>query len=271
MTTREFLLTAWDWNSLVIGAGILAFLIYGFILRWKFTMRSLNFIAGLALALIALASPLNLLSRGYLFSAHMLQHLLLVLAVPPLVLLSLPKSWNPSVKIGKFLSWAGNPLPGWLAGVGAMWFWHVPAICDAAASSEGVHAFQTFSLLVMGAMFWWPIIGPREEGRLSPLPGILYLFSACAACSLLGIWISFAPVAVCPMFMKPHARMDIMGMIQGPWGLTPAADQQIGGLLMWVPACFVYLGGILALLGRFYRRPGKTGLPPVLEKEGANA
>jgi cytochrome c oxidase assembly factor CtaG len=139
-----------------------------------------------------------------------------------------------------------------------MWFWHIPAVCDAATSIEAVHTLQTFSLLMMGTLFWRLIVGPRMEERLSPMAGIPYLVSACVACSLLGIWITFTAVSVCPVFMNPMDRMEILPMIRDSWGLTPAADQQIGGLLMWVPACLVYLGAVLVLLVRFYRHPAKT-------------
>jgi cytochrome c oxidase assembly factor CtaG len=270
MTTREFLLTSWNWNPLLIASCVLGFWLYGFILRWKFEGKSAYFFSGLALAFLALASPLDRLARGYLFSAHMLQHLLLVLIVPPLLLLGLSSQWNQPGFAGKALSGLRYPLIGWLSGVGAMWFWHISAFCDAAADNGGVHAFQTLSLLIMGALFWGPILGPERKGKLSTLPGILYLFTACAACSLLGIWITFTSVSVCPIFMNMQDNSGIMPMIHGSWGLTHPADQQIGGLLMWVPACLVYLGAILVLLGRFYRRPDKTGPNPVKETDNSN-
>jgi putative membrane protein len=185
----------------------------------------------------------------------MIQHLLLVLIVPPLILLGLPTP--PHRSILSIVRWMKHPLLAWFSGVGAMWFWHVPAFCDAAASNEFIHSLQTFSLLFLGILFWRPILGPRTEERLSPLVGILYLFTACIACTLLGIWITFSAVSVCPVFMRPADPLGVLPMIQS-WGLTPASDQQIGGLLMWVPTCLVYLGAILVLLGRFYRQSGKV-------------
>ena len=113
-------------------------------------------------------------------------------------------------------------------------------------------------------------MGPRMEERLSPLAGIPYLFTACIACSLLGIWIAFAPVSVCPVFMAPIAPPGVLAMIRNQWGLTPAMDQQIAGLLMWVPACLVYLGAILILLGRFYSRSKHIVPFPLLETEKKN-
>jgi putative membrane protein len=151
-----------------------------------------------------------------------------------------------------------NPWISWIMGVGAMWLWHVPALCDAAASNPSIHGIQTASLLGMGSLFWWPIVGPQAHERLKPLPGILYLASACIACSLLGIWISFAPVGICPAFMAPADPLGYLPMIRSAWGISPQADQQIGGLLMWVPACLLYLGAILALLARYYGDTGKS-------------
>jgi putative membrane protein len=259
MTLHEFLLSNWDWNPLLIAAGAVALFLYGLICRWKFKPESSFFFAGLVLCFLTLASPIDLLARGILFSAHMLQHLLLVLIVPPLVLLGLPAEGNYGPFAGWPLPWGSHPRIAWFSGVGVMWFWHIPVFCNAAASDALAHALQTFSLLFLGALFWRPLLGLRTEERLSPLVGILYLFSACIACSLLGIWITFAPSGVCPVFMSPTDKLGVLPMIRG-WGLTPAADQQIGGLLMWVPACLVYLGAILILLGRFYH-------PPESEKE----
>lgn len=94
MTTRDLILTAWDcnlfWQAAILGVLVL----YGFLCRWKFSRKSVFFIAGLVLAFLALASPIGLLARGYLFSAHMFQHFLLVLIVPPLLLLGLPPARN---------------------------------------------------------------------------------------------------------------------------------------------------------------------------------
>jgi cytochrome c oxidase assembly factor CtaG len=263
MTTGQFLSSGWNWNPLVVAACFVTAYLYGLACHWKFRRKSFFFLAGLVVFFLALASPLDLLARGVLFSAHMFQHLLLVLIVPPLLLLGLPVLGDHIHIRGGVLPWGSHPLVAWFSGVGAMWFWHVPAFCNAAATNGPAHALQTLSLLFLGALFWQPLVGPRMEQRLSPLVGIPYLFSACIACSLLGIWISFAPLGVCPVFMNPVDKLDLLPMIRG-WGVTPAADQQIGGLLMWVPACLVYLGAILGLLGRFYRRPEKE-----MEKKNA--
>jgi putative membrane protein len=153
-----------------------------------------------------------------------------------------------------------QPAATWLMGVGGMWLWHAPTLCNAAVSSIWIHHLQTASLLAMGCAFWWPIVGPAATQRLAPLAGMIYLFTACLGCTILGIIITFSPVEVCSIYLHPMDRLGILPLIQNQWGLTPAKDQQLGGLLMWVPACLIYFFGILGLLARWYREPGPDSL-----------
>ncbi len=200
MSTEHFLLSAWTWNPVVLAiaaAGLVAYL---------FAFRAERRIGWLLLALVifvaTLVSPLNALADGYLFSAHMIQHIILLLIVPGLLLLSLPRSlslaWRPRI--------LAHPLAGWIAGVGAMWFWHWPTLCNAAVTSRSVYALQTTSLVVLGTLFWSQVIAPREEERLSPPGAVLYLFSACVACSALGIILTFSPVTVCSIYTHAGGR-----------------------------------------------------------------
>jgi cytochrome c oxidase assembly factor CtaG len=131
-----------------------------------------------------------------------------------------------------------------------MWLWHAPALCNAATTLKAVSVIQTTSLLLMGSVFWWQVLAPRDADRLSPLAGIAYLFTACTACSVLGIILTFAPVSICPVYDQPVDRLGILGAIR-QWGLTSERDQQVGGLLMWVPMCLIYLTAILAQLVRW--------------------
>jgi putative membrane protein len=250
MTTQQFLTSAWTWNIAALvatGATLVAYL-------WLFgsNRRILYLLAGLGVFVVTLSSPLNALAAGYLFSAHMLQHILLLLIVPALVLMSLPR-W---VSLGS-RSWViANPFVGWIAGVGAMWLWHARPLCNAAVSSQFVNVLQISSLLLLGTIFWRQILAPHEEERLPPLGAVLYLFSACVACSILGILITFSPVSVCPIYAQPSAdRFGIANLIQSNWSITPDKDQQIGGLLMWVPMCLVYLSAIVAQLARWFAHP----------------
>ncbi len=272
MNTTQLFFVGWSWNPLVLtgaAAAMMAAAVYDR-RRWRENvahgppvqgteacrMRWGYFCAAVVLVLLTLCSPLNALATGVLFSAHMIQHILLLLIVPGLLVLSLPQRGAVSpdrTPRGARWRWrATMPAAGWASGVGAMWFWHVPQLCDAAASHASVHACQTLSLLALGTAFWWPILAPRERDRLLPGFGVLYLFTACLACTALGILLTLTPVEVCPIFRAPLAT-GARGWTSLRAELGPDRDRQLGGLLMWVPMCFVYMAAILFELARWYR------------------
>jgi cytochrome c oxidase assembly factor CtaG len=256
MTTAHFLLTGWTWNFpvLLLAAGSLV----AYVVSFRSAARFGWFAAAVGVFLFTVLSPLETLADGYLFSAHMAQHILLLLIVPALLLLSLPRS----LSLQRGPRALAHPVVGWMAGVGAMWFWHAPALCNAAVASRPVHAVQTVSLLVLGSAFWRLILAPREEERLAPPGAVLYLFSACVTCSLLGIIITFSPVTVCSIYAAPPAdRLGLLTTLRTGWGFTPERDQQIGGLLMWVPMCLIYLSAIFVQLARWFAEapPAPTG------------
>jgi cytochrome c oxidase assembly factor CtaG len=243
--------------------------VYALQARGRLAGQSPWFVAAVAVLFLALASPIGVLAQGYLFSAHMLQHLLLVLVVPPLALLGLPHGESvpadPTVRLPWMLRY-GSP---WLAGVGAMWVWHERALCNAAATSTPVRWFQTASLIFLGLAFWRPIFSPRLAERFAPFSAVLYLFSACTACSVLGILLTFSPLEACSAYLHPVDRLGALPLLQDGWGLTPAADQQLGGLMMWVPACFVYGAAILAVMARYYREEGVPAVALENQRETA--
>jgi putative membrane protein len=213
--------------------------------------------AGVALLALAFVSPLATLAEGYLFSAHMVRHLLLLLVVPALLLLALPA--RPRGHPAAHGRPRGPVLVYWLSGLAGMWVWHEPALCSLAARSPLLQIVQAVSLLGLGAAFWWPVVGPRRDHHLHPLAGVVYLASACFGCTILGILITFAPAgAACPAYLQPGGAGGLAPFIRQRWGLTPLEDQQLGGLIMWVPACGIYLSGIVLLLSRYYRAPRRT-------------
>jgi putative membrane protein len=276
MTMRQLLLSTWDWNPILVGICLVALLSYAELTPGRRLSRSGCFFAGVAVLFLTLASPVNFLAAGYLFSAHMLQHLLLLLVVPPLLLLGLPE-WEiePAETAACFSRERGNPLgrflarfrihpfAAWLAGLSAMWIWHERSLCDVATTTQTGRVIQIISLVVLGTLFWWPIVGPQMDRRLAPPLGIVYLFSACVGCTILGILITFAPAgAVCPAFLHPLDRLGVLPLVREQWGITLAKDQQIGGLMMWVPACGIYLSGVITLLARWYRSAETTFAEP---------
>jgi putative membrane protein len=227
----------WDWEpSVVVGCAALT-IGYVAIARKRGFRRALYFLAGVVLLLLDLVSPIDALADRYLFSAHIVQHFLLALVIPPLLLLGTPRLHLGALnKLERVL---GQPPVSWLLGVGTMLAWHIPLLFNEALANDGLHVFQHLSFLVTGAIFWWPILGPLEDRHLPALAAVSYLFSACVCCSLLGAFLTFSPVGLYPAYT-------------GYLGLDPKSDQQLGGLLMWVPGCFVYLSGILATVMRWY-------------------
>jgi putative membrane protein len=132
-----------------------------------------------------------------------------------------------------------------------MWLWHAPVLCNAASQSLSVERLQTVSLVAMGSAFWWPIVGPRVGQRFTPFAAMVYLFTACSACTILGILVTFSPIEVCSVYASPVDRLGALPLLRDGWGLTPKADQEIGGLLMWVPGCAIYAASILAMYARY--------------------
>lgn len=245
----------WNWASpawLVAASGFVFYL-----LAALHPKRGSLLLFGGAMALLVLAfvSPIGVLADGYLFSAHMVQHLLLLLIVPLLLLKSLPEA-TIAKWIGKPQSPA-LPILGWICGVGAMWLWHVPSLCNAATQSPLLGVARDASLVAAGLLFWWPIYAPCERCRMEPLSGMVYLFSACLGCTLLGIYITFTSILVCPAFANPVDRIGIVNQLYN-LGFTPSVDQQLGGLLMWVPPCLMYVVAIMGLLSRWYADSPRT-------------
>jgi putative membrane protein len=270
MTTSDLLRSAWSFRPVVLVACAAALAWHGVILRSarersatrggsRSARRTGALLAAVAVLILALSSPIDALAAGYLFSAHMLQHLLLVLVVPALALMALPPARGTGRPVAaRMARWLlDRPVVTWISGIGAMWLWHAETLCNAASQSASVRGAQSVSLLAMGALFYWPLLAPRSAWRMSPLAGMVYLFTACLGCTLLGILITLSPVEVCPAFLHPSEGGGVLSLIRDGWGVSAAEDQQIGGLLMWVPACGVYLGGIVAELARFYGAEGE--------------
>lgn len=259
MTMWSFFTVAWRWEpSVLIGCSALLWMYIG-MLRARMSGKTVVFAAGVIVLLLTLISPLDTLGDTYLFSAHMVQHLLLVLAVPPLLLLGIP-SWYAERVFGQ--PWLSRlergfcqPLLTWGLGMGSLWLWHAPPLYNAALAHEALHILEHLCFLVTAALFWWPVLTPLETRRLRPLAALFYLTAAAIANSLLGFLLTFAPPDIYPAYLAPSDTFGILPLLRDAWGLSPEVDQQLGGLLMWVPGGLVFLGAILATLARWYRMP----------------
>ena len=206
---------------------------------------------------VALVSPLHPLGE-VLFSAHMVQHEVLMLVAAPLLVLgrplvpflwALPLGWRHRAgKMGKERwfqrSWRAltRPLMAWAIHGVALWVWHVPFLFQATLKSDLVHTLQHLSFLFSALLFWWALIhGP--QGLMGYGAAVLYVFSTAMHSGLLGALLTFATSVWYPAYAQTTAS----------WGLTPLEDQQLGGLIMWVPAGVLYMLAGLALFAGWLR------------------
>jgi cytochrome c oxidase assembly factor CtaG len=190
------ILRAWDPDpSVLIGCAALL-VAYWSAHRGDFA-RAGWFVAGVTVMLFALISPLDALGDEYLFSAHMLQHLLLELAVPPLLLLGITPRFARAVidcrPLGQIERLLGNPPVAWTLGIATLVVWHAPRLFDAALGNEYIHILEHLCFMATATIFWWPILAPLPQCRIPPLWTQVYLLGGAMANSLLGIWLTFAP------------------------------------------------------------------------------
>jgi putative membrane protein len=223
--------------------------------------RPALFAAGLAVLLVALASPLDRLADRYLFSAHMTQHLLLAEAAPPLLLLGLSPTMAWRLLRRRVLAraerlLAGNALVSLVLYVGALTVWHVPTLYEATLVNTPLHVAEHLTYLGAGIVFWWPVTHPGlASAAMTPPARILYLFAACLPNTALGAVLTFAPIPLYSIYANtadPLGPDGLFSLTRGAWGLSPLVDQQLGGLLMWVPGAVVYVAGVAGTFGRWY-------------------
>ncbi|HKY64107.1 MAG TPA: cytochrome c oxidase assembly protein [bacterium] len=241
-------------------AGILATaLIYFGLRRGTWDRHSLHFSLGCGVLFLALASPIAAIAEDYLFSVHMLQHLLLEVVAVPLLLIGIPKSGARRLLrypwLRKVAGILGDPIVAWTIGVGMMWIWHWPALFNWTLESRAAHAFEHFCFIAAATVFWNAVLDPIESFRLKPFAAVAYLFSACAAHTLLAVLITFAPPGLYPKYSQLGDPLGLGAMLRQRWGLDPATDQQLGGAFLWMMGCFIFILFILAVLARYYRQP----------------
>lgn len=268
------IIAMWVWEpSVVAGCAALLFA-YAWAQGFRFSWRWTAFAGGVLVLLLALVSPLHPLGERYLFSAHMVQHLLLMLVVPPLLLAGMPAqllrralacAWP-----GRAERVLGSPPVAWGIFALTMWAWHAPALFNATLDNEYLHTVEHVMFLAAGTIFWWPVLDPLpERQRLSAPAAMFYLFLAAASSSVLGIILTFAPPGLYPAYLNPADTYGILSQIRA-WGLSPAADQQLAGMVMWVPGCVAYVLAALAVLARWFASPDEDeGVQQAAASRGA--
>ena len=183
-------------------------------------MKLLFIALGVAVLWILVASPVAHLDH-HLLTAHMMQHLLLMLVAAPLILLGVPSIVT---------RWRPHPAFCWLAGTVTVIVWHVPAVFELALRSHFWHAFEHTSFFAAGILFWWPVIQP-VPGMATGWSVPLYLFFATLPCDALSAFLTFCGHVV----YRPYLHGS------GHFGLSALDDQALAGALMWVTVTFAYL------------------------------
>lgn len=224
--------------------------------------------AGLIVVAAALSPPAHRLAEA-LLTAHMIQHLALVLVAAPLlaagrpattILRALPRAARrraarvlAGVPGGRSMA-AALRHPGfvWGAHAGVLWAWHMPWLYDRALQSPTLHAGEHATFVASGVAFWGVLVRWHDRRRLGVGGGLVYLFTAAVQSTVLGALLTLADR---PWYTAHTATAERVA------GLSPLEDQHVAGLIMWIPAGCVYLAAILTLVGSWLIAPTEHGGP----------
>ena len=243
-----------------VAIGVVALYVHGLAARdtsaprW----RTISLLSGVTLLLIAVSPPMEQASAAR-FAAHMAQHLLLVLGAAPLIVLGRPMPvilrglppWLRDRTAGvmgrarravKGVPLAAVAAGAWLLHAASVWMWHVPALYNAALHNPWIHGLEHATMVLGAIPFWMVVLEPFRAGSLPGVAAVPYLFTASLHGGALG-----ALLAVAPNAWYEHS-------IYAPPGMDMVADQQLAGVIMWMPGALVYLGTALALFAFWMAR-----------------
>lgn len=221
--------------------------------------RCVAFAGGVGVLVIALLSPLDALD-DQLFSAHMLQHMLLIVVAPPLLVWSRPATawlwafdlparrvigrvWMGAPGVQRGVRFLLRPLVVWTVSCFALWFWHLPAPYEWALGNAWLHALEHLCFFATALAVWSLVLAPYARRQLGYGASLLFVGTAGMQMGLLGAILTFAPR---PVYLV-HSSAPLA------WGLSVLEDQQLAGLIMWVPAGLVYTGAMAVLFVAWLR------------------
>ncbi|HUP88532.1 MAG TPA: cytochrome c oxidase assembly protein [Longimicrobiales bacterium] len=243
--TSEFSWTRWPIHlSTVIGSAIFLWLYFMGIGPWRMkhkwgnapeTWRQASFVSGVVLILLCLNGPLHELADNYLFSAHMVQHLVLTLVMPPLLLAGCP-DWLLRALIRRTVGMGvartlTHPLIAFAIYNVVFAGWHVPLFYNWALEDHNIHILQHMMFMISATIMWWPVADPVPElVRVETPVRLLYLFALSIPMSIVSALITLSEDVLYTWYQAaPRAT-----------SLTAIDDQQLGGLIMWVPGALVF-------------------------------
>jgi len=232
------------------------------------------FWAGWFLLCLALLSPLHPLGE-VLFSAHMVQHELLMVAAAPLLVLARPLvaflwglpfawrralgRWSKGTSVQASWHFFTHPMTAWWLHAAALWLWHAPRFFQATLDNDWIHSAQHVSFLGTALLFWWSLFYAHGKTRYGA--SVIYLFTTAVHTSILGALLTFASTVWYPAYAATTSA----------WALTPLEDQQVGGLIMWIPAGLVYVIGGLVLFSQWLRESDRVATLHSLDSKGEYA
>ena len=233
----------WDWDefsvhpSTVIGLAAL-----GALYAWRARVerrrgapavprtKQAQFVAALVVMFFALNGWLHDLSDSYLFSAHMVQHLVLALVVSPLLIMGTP-GWmlRPALAspvVARVARAITRPIAAFAIFNVVLAAWHLPVLYNAAMANHDIHILQHLMFLVASVLMWWPVLSPMPELPLLSFPlQMLYLFLMSIPMQIISIYVTYADQILYPAYAAAPRV----------WALSPMEDQLVGGLIMWIP------------------------------------
>lgn len=198
-------------------------------------LEKLSFFSGLLVMFGSLNGPIHDLSDTFLFSAHMVQHLLLTLLLPPLLLAGTP-GWmlRPLLRpraVRAVAAFVTRPVMCFTIFNVVFAAWHIPLLYNAAMANHNIHIVEHLMFMAAAVIMWWPFMSPLPELPRLAYPGqMLYCFVMTLPMSVVAIYVA----------MADHLLYPAYAAAPRVWGLSPMADQQLGGLIMWIPGGIIF-------------------------------
>ncbi|HVX41271.1 MAG TPA: cytochrome c oxidase assembly protein [Gemmatimonadaceae bacterium] len=215
------------------------------------TLQHVWYYVALLVMFFSLNGWLHDLSDGFLFSAHMVQHIMITLVVPPIMIMATPGGMlRPALAIpgvapvARFIT---KPVHAFAIFIVTFAGWHLPPLYNYALEHHPVHIVEHLMFMVSSVLMWWPVLSPMPELPRLSYPGqMLYLFLLSIPMSIVSVYITYADTLLYP-FYATAPRV---------WGITPMNDQLIGGLIMWIPGGLFFYGIISVIFFRWQQRDG---------------
>ncbi len=265
MNTTDYFLNPFNWSF--IGLSVcLVFILCHFLLLKTTTIQKVYFSLSIGLIYLVLGTPIADLENFGLHSVTMLQHIILLMVSPILLLKSLPSKAFEN-RLFNRLKIINNPTKyfviTWLIGAVTMWTGHFLsaammssknglAICGISVPKNSwvaqIPEAPIYILLFLaGFLLALPVFHPNKAKRLQALKSVIYLFTACVSCSALGLYVTFMASSA-----SMAEAIPFFATLRNPIPMSIKTDQELAGLMMWVPGCILYVISSIEILLHWY-------------------